>query len=101
MLKTFFLTILTLFTICAMQGQNVVTRDSTGYRLTQGRGRSVPLDTVQIATALKSKSQDQEVVQSEITLMEQLLQRRRQLAAIIEDKRTLSDILDQARKLKK
>lgn len=100
MLKTFFFTLFTLFTLFTVASQNIVTRDSTGYRLTQNRGRSVPLDTTQIAGVLKAKIQDQEVVQTEISLMEQLLQRRRQLSAIVEDRRTLQDILDQARALK-
>lgn len=101
MLKTFFIAILSLFFLSVCTAQNIVTRDSLGaYRITQGRNRPVPLDTVIISTALKQKAQDQQVLQDEIALMEQILQRRRQLAAVIEDRRTLTDILEQARAFK-
>jgi hypothetical protein len=101
MIKLKLILIFTIAISAACTAQNIVTRDSLGaYRITQGRNRPVPLDTAIISTALKQKGQDQQVVQDEITLMEQLLQRRRQLAAIIEDKRTLTDILEQARALK-
>jgi hypothetical protein len=101
MIKLKLILIFTIALAATSTAQNIVTRDSLGaYRITQGRNRPVPLDTAIISTALKQKVQDQQVVQDEITLMEQILQRRRQLAAIIEDKRTLTDILEQARALK-
>ena len=101
MTKLKFILLFTIAFAANCTAQNIVTRDSLGaYRITQGRNRPVPLDTAIISTALKQKAQDQQVLQDEIALMEQLLQRRRQLAAVIEDRRTLTDILEQARALK-
>ena len=101
MTKLKFILLFSIVFAATCTAQNIVTRDSLGaYRITQGRNRPVPLDTAIISTALKQKAQDQQVLQDEIALMEQLLQRRRQLAAVIEDRRTLTDILEQARALK-
>jgi len=74
-----------------------VKHDSTGFKLIQD-GQAVPFDTAFVATSLKIKTEEETALQTEILLLEQLLQRRRQLAAVLEEKKTLADILNQARK---
>lgn len=73
-----------------------VTHDSTGFKLIQD-GQAIPFDTAFVAATLKTKAEEETAIQTEISLLEQLLNRRRQLAAVVEEKKTLQDIIKQAR----
>ncbi len=74
-----------------------VKHDSTGFKLIQD-GQAIPFDTAFVAATLKTKAEEETAIQTEINLLEQLLLRRRQLAAVVEEKKTLQDIINQARK---
>lgn len=95
----FFLSLVFFSSVC-VTAQNVVTRDSTGaFFLSQGR-QTVPLDTAQIRAQIQQGTQNEKFISEEITLLQQIVERKRQQAAIIEERRALVDVLNQARKLK-
>lgn len=71
-------------------------RDS-GFVLIQN-GRAVPFDTVQVKQNLADKTDEAVVLDTEIGLLERLVMLRRQLALVREEKRTLSDIIEKARR---
>ena len=83
--------------LASAQSNYTVTHDSTGFKLLDD-GQETPFDTAFVAATLKIKAEEETALQTEINLLEQLLLRRRQLAAVVEEKNTLQDIINQARK---
>ena len=61
-------------------------------------GQRVPFDTAQVQVSLAQKSEEVTALETEIGLLERLVMLRRQLAVAREEKRTLFDIIEKARK---
>lgn len=75
-----------------------IERDSTGgFVMIQG-AQVIPFDTATVRQNLTQKDQALQVVENEIALLERLVLLRRQAAMIREEQKTLSEILEKARK---
>jgi len=99
MKKHLFLTaLLGLYSLClvAQSPDFKVERDTSGFILVQGAQR-VQFDTVFVNQSLQAKTQEAQLLQSEVALLEQLLERRRHLQAVLNERQTLAQILNQAR----
>ncbi|MBV6442768.1 MAG: hypothetical protein EPGJADBJ_04492 [Saprospiraceae bacterium] len=76
-----------------------IERDSTtgGFVMIQG-AHVIPFDTATVSQNLKQKDQALQVIENEISLLERLVLLRRQAAQVREEKNTLVEILEKARK---
>lgn len=91
---------LSLLSICSnaqINGDYLVEKRDSGFVLIQN-GRTVPFDTTQVQTNLAQKADEVSTLETEIALLERLVMLRRQLSVARDEKRTLFDIIEKARK---
>ncbi len=88
------------FAICAnaqIGGDYQVEKRDSSFVLIQN-GRTVPFDTAQVQANLAQKADEVNTLETEIALLERLVMLRRQMAVARDEKRTLVDIIEKARK---
>lgn len=104
MLKIQFLLFLSFIFATAIQAQGAayqVRRDSANnYLLVQGN-TAAPLDTAAVSQAVHERDAVEADLAGEVNLLQQLITAKRRLLAVQEEKKTLQDILQQARNLPK
>jgi len=79
------------------QTNYTIERDSAGFVMIQG-GQATPFDTTTVRANIAQKEHQAAVIETEIQLLERLVLLRRQAAIVKEERNTLLDILEKARK---
>ncbi|MBK8968628.1 MAG: hypothetical protein R3D58_07060 [Saprospiraceae bacterium] len=86
------------FGVCQIAGGDYqIEKQDSSFFFVQN-GLRVPFDTAQVQVNLIQKSDEVIALETEIGLLERLVVLRRQLAVAREEKRTLLDIIEKARK---
>ncbi len=101
-MKPFILSLLALLlssmvSVAQISGDYLIEKQDSAFVLIQN-GQRVPFDTAQVQVSLAQKSEEVTALETEIGLLERLVMLRRQLAVAREEKRTLFDIIEKARK---
>lgn len=104
-MKSLIFLLLTLVVFCTsakaqIGGDYLVEKRDSNFVLIQN-GRTVQFDTVQVQVNLSQKTDEVNTLETEIALLERLVMLRRQLAVARDEKRTLIDIIEKARKCEK
>lgn len=81
----------------AQMSDYLVEKRDSGFVLIQN-GRTVQFDTAQVQVNLAQKADEVSTLETEIALLERLVMLRRQLSVARDEKRTLIDIIEKARK---
>jgi hypothetical protein len=74
-----------------------VSRDSAGFILINPNGQQLRFDTGYVSTQIRTRDSEAIKVEQEIKLLEELIAYRRRLDAINEERKTLINIITQAR----
>lgn len=94
----FFFLLASAFGAAAQTPQFSVARDSAGFFLVQDGGTKTPFDTAAVAQNLREKMTTELELRKEADLLERLLQIRKSLAILTEERRVLSEIIEKAKK---
>ncbi|MEZ4941835.1 MAG: hypothetical protein R3D58_13225 [Saprospiraceae bacterium] len=85
------------FGVAQISGDYLIEKQDSAFVFVQN-GLRMPFDTAQVHVNISTKMEEVSALETEIGLLERLVILRRQLSVAREEKRTLLDILEKARK---